>query len=203
MSVTLQVQKTFAFGGKTFAEQASITGDTGLVLELSLPAAKEGQLTTRTDNDTGELTMDAGHGIQTGDFVDIYWNGGSRRGVTVGTVVTNAVPIDLGAGDNLPTNMTDVTVMVRVQRELVFAPADCKAIVVSCEGRAHVTFSDDTGAAANDLYDFDLFKAAQADIWYADSGKSNPLDGASPTHVFLSHGETSAKVIRVGVLIVE
>jgi hypothetical protein len=65
-----------------------------------------GSLTTRTDADTGEITMStqiAPHGITTGEIVDVVWSRGWRLGMTVGTVSGNSVPIDGGEGDDLPT----------------------------------------------------------------------------------------------------
>ena len=63
----------------------------------------DADLTTRTDADTGELTMpDDTHGIAEGDKLVLIWNGGCRVGVVAGEVVDEAVPIDGGYGDDLP-----------------------------------------------------------------------------------------------------
>lgn len=75
------------------------------------PYSVAGTLTTRTDDDTGVLTMEDGHGIVTGNVVDVYWEDGSRTGMDVGTVSTNTVQIDGGEGDNLPADETPVNVV--------------------------------------------------------------------------------------------
>src|SRR5678815_5092823 len=108
------IKNNLTVDGTTYSRNTTVTADGVVRMDKTganvLAAAKVGQLTTRTDNDTGTLTMVAGHGITTGARLDIFWEEagvkGARYGVTVGTVATNSVPFDLGAGDNLPTNLT-------------------------------------------------------------------------------------------------
>jgi len=77
------------------------------------PHSVAGTLTTRTDDDTGTLTLSTGHGVMTGNTVDVFWNDGanSRTGMTAGTVSGNSVPIDGGSGDVLPAATTAVNVV--------------------------------------------------------------------------------------------
>lgn len=82
---------------------------------VDLPAGDAGELTTRTNDTVGEATMDsATHGITTGMDVDIFWTGGRRYGVTVGTVAGTAVPFSGGSGDVLPSTSTGLTITERV-----------------------------------------------------------------------------------------
>ncbi len=100
--------------GGNIAQNIPRSADGGSIREVSLPVGKAGTLTTRTDVNTGQITMaSAGHGITTGANVDIYWEGGVQYNATVGTVVGTTVPFDGGEGDDLPTNGTDVVVSVR------------------------------------------------------------------------------------------
>ncbi|MBK9128182.1 MAG: hypothetical protein IPM13_10320 [Phycisphaerales bacterium] len=71
---------------------------------------KRGTLTTRTSDTAGTLTMESGHGIATGNTIHVYWDGGKRIGVTVGTVSGTSVPISGGSGDNLPDASTPMYV---------------------------------------------------------------------------------------------
>src|SRR4051812_43765099 len=112
MPITATFQRTFQCAGLSFNTTRQVSADVAAPFSVALAAAKVGQLTTRTDNNTGVLTMAGGHGILNGDRLDVYWTGGSRRGMSVTGVSTNLVTIDLGAGDNLPTNLTNVTAMV-------------------------------------------------------------------------------------------
>jgi hypothetical protein len=110
---------------KTIAREGS--GEAVAIGDL-LPGAA-GELTTRTDDNTGTITADeAEHGIETADIVDIYWTGGRRYGVTVGTVAGTAIPIDLGGGDNLPAADTPV-VVTRQQQVNISIDGDNAAIV--------------------------------------------------------------------------
>ena len=86
---------------------------------FTVATGKTGTVTTRSDDNTGELTLTTGHGITTGQIIDIHWRLAGvnycQRKVTVGTVSVNVVPIDSGVGDNLPAQTTPV--VVSVQRE--------------------------------------------------------------------------------------
>ena len=110
--------------GASVNRRATINADKDGGVSKNLPAAKTGDLTTRTDNDTGTLTMDPGHGISTGNKLDVYWvdpttgEEKSRVNMTVGTVSGNTVPIDLGNGDNLPLVNTEIRAMVPVVEAL-------------------------------------------------------------------------------------
>lgn len=102
--------------GVSITDSIVRTADNVQGFEVTLPAAKVGQLTTRTDDETGTLTMAADHGITTASVIDIYWATGARYGVLVGTVSGTSVPIgadDAGTGDVLPTNLTAVTAVIQ------------------------------------------------------------------------------------------
>ena len=74
-------------------------------------AKGKGPLTTRTSDTAGTATLEAGHGISTGDVVVVTWDGGLRENVTVGTVTGGSVPLTAsGSGDNYPAQDTVVTV---------------------------------------------------------------------------------------------
>lgn len=108
--------KTFQCGGFAFgnAQNARRDYEHDNNYQVALPAGKAGTLTTRTDNTDGTATLGTGHGIATGNTVDIYWAGGVRYGVTVGTVSGTSVPFSGGAGDNLPTESTAIVMTKQV-----------------------------------------------------------------------------------------
>jgi hypothetical protein len=90
------------------------TGDDLIDLQITLPAGKSGTLTTRTDDNTGIVTVASGHGITGSDTVDVYWAAGRRYGVDVTATDATTISIDLGAGDNLPTASTAVVICKQV-----------------------------------------------------------------------------------------
>lgn len=179
--------------GRTFTVQTSQTTDGVVKVDKSganaLAAAKSGALTTRTDDNTGTLTMAASHGIATGNRLDVYWSGGSRRGMTVGTVSVNEVPIDGGAGDVLPADETAVTAMVPTQESFVVTGDNVKALACDATARATITFTDNT---PTELGVVQITGADLAYFWTSLSGVTNPLAGDSVTRVYLSHDDTTA-----------
>lgn len=173
----------------SFGISATISSDVAIPFSLSIPAAKTGTLTTRTDNDTGVLTMSAGHGIITGQRLDVFWSGGSRIGMTVGTVATNSVPIDGGSGDNLPLNNTAITACVPTEQ--AFAVTGNSVVVLACGAAlgGAVTFADSGNAL---IFSKTLTPAVKSYVWCSVDGGTNPLAGGAVAKVFLSNASASA-----------
>jgi len=201
MSNTFQVRPQFVVAGKTFGEQQSLNVDVAAVLDppAKIPAAKSGSLTTRTDADTGVATMSAGHGIVTGDRIDVYWTeagvAGCRRGMAA-TVATNAVTIDGGAGDNLPTQGTTVILAVAQEFNLELTGDDVIGLSVYTEKRGAFVFTDNADAL---IYGKHLPRDGQVWGWDNGSGETNPVAGGAIGKVYLSHSDTTAsRIMRVG-----
>lgn len=170
-------------------------GNTALSLEVTLPVAQAGTLTTRTDADTGEITMSSGaHTIATSDVVDIHWSGGVRYGVTVGTVAGTAVPFDLGAGDDLPSTSTAVTVAVQVDTNIALDGDNANLVAVLMDDAAggsaagHVDFQDSGDASIAEL---DLV-ANVPQTYDLASGIANPFTGNPITHCVATNASTTA-----------
>ena len=192
MPVSMTITDRASVAGRTFPSVEVITADGAVIKEPTVAAAKIGQLTTRTDANTGELTMAASHGITTGARLDIYWATGSRRGVVVGTVATNAVPIDLGSGDDLPTNLTAITAMVPREEEFVVTGDDVSALAFYSNKLGTIVLAEsDDGEVA-----FKVVGGAtgtqQSYIWTASRDHVNPVASGDITKIFFSHGDSSA-----------
>lgn len=193
---TLSITATIA--GKTITSgPMTRTGDSPAAPEFAVPLAKAGQLTTRTDNDTGTITMAAGdHGITTGAVVDIYWSGGARYGVLVGTVSGTSVPIgadNSGTGSNLPTNLTNVTVSVQTAFNCLIDGDALALMVVKLEsasplatGAGYVAFKDASNAIILAL-SLSAGKVLPYDIA---GGASNPFTGNPITKGVYSQADT-------------
>ena len=155
-----QEQRSFGFPGYQFNDQSSaVEFESALAYTKALPAlaaAQTGTLTTKTDDDTGIATLSAGHGIETADVVDVYWAAGIRYGMDA-TVATNAVTVDGGAGDALPTQDTAVTVVEQIDWEIDFDGDDAQIIGVfyrnpdDTGAKAHVDFQDSGSAQVNEV----------------------------------------------------
>lgn len=195
--ISVSLLKQFGpFAGLAFTENMTIGGKSQHLFDDDIPAAKTGQLTTRTDNDTGVVTLTAGHGLTSGLF-DVYWAGGVRRGMT-GTIATNALSLDLGTGDNLPINLTNVTVSKPVMKEFRFDGDDMQLVMVYGAAPFVIMFSGDDDVPKTI---FAKPSAGMVDSWYVGNGVVNPLAAAVLTRLWVSQGDaTAAKAVRALVL---
>jgi hypothetical protein len=195
--VTANYTRSLSCAGLSFSLSSAISSDLAIPFSVSVAAAKVGALTTRTDDNTGTLTMNAGHGITDAQRLDVYWSGGSRRGMTVGTVATNEVPVDGGAGDVLPADETAVTAMVPSEEALVVTGNNAVTVAVSCPVGGTVVFATSANA---EVYASVRTAAVPTSSWVSDDGGTNPLAGGSVAKVFLSHGSSAAASTISGVV---
>jgi len=198
MSYRATVNNQVSLAGKGYGEQRTVEGE-GLNTKekTALAAAKTGNLTTRTDDDTGELTMDAGHSITTGQRLDVYWDGGRRYGMTVGTVAGNAVPIDGGAGDNLPADESEITAFVPIEENFLFDGDDLQLLVASGTRKGLIVLEDAGGVElAIDLDEDQMFR------WDTGDGSANPVVGDDITKAFFSNGDSAGTAnLRIAALV--
>ena len=192
------IQRAFRVAGQAMNSTETLTGEGVVSRELSVAAAKSGELTTRTDSNTGEVTLGTGHGITDGQIVSVFWEDGHRRGMTVGTVAGLVVPIDGGSGDNLPLVNTDMTVMVEQVEDFRFDGDDLVALVASCAAPRSVFIF--TGA--DDVEDFAVVLpfGTTEDAFYGwpdVDGTANPVAGDTVTKVRLAHSVASAQTMKV------
>lgn len=171
--------------------------------EITLPVAKTGQLTTRTDDETGTLTMSADHGITTGAIIDIYWATGARYGVTVGTVSVNSVPIgadNAGTGDVLPTNLTNITAAVQVAANTYIDGDNLSIIGVLLEasegttGKGHCDFQEVDNTSIVNL----ALVGGVPRVFDIAGGQANPFTGDPIFELKASNGSsTAAAVLKI------
>lgn len=108
---------------------------------ITLPAAESGTLSTRTNDTSGELTI-ADTTLETGDIIDLYWDGGMRYDVVVGVVAGNVVPISGGSGDVLPAQDTAITADEQVTLDVDFDGANLVAIGAKSSKHGHIGFQE-------------------------------------------------------------
>lgn len=192
---TIQKSITVSGGGLSQSKAAvrqpdSVTG----YGPIAIAAGKSGTLTTRTDNNTGTLTMASGHGLTDGAKIDIYWAGGVQYDVTVGTVSVNSVPIDGGVGDNLPSTSTAIVACVRTQVNINL-DGDVASLVSlladyqnpSSVGKAHIDFQDD----ADDVIAAFTLPANDLHVTDIGAGDTNIYTGDPITKAFVSNGSAT------------
>lgn len=193
---------SLSVGGVSINKSIIRTADHPNTYEVSLPAAEAGTLSTRTSDTVGTITMSSGgHTIQTADTIDIFWSGGVRYGVTVGTVSGTSVPFSLGAGDNLPAQSTAVTVDEQVT---VNTQIDGDAIAIigivmenpdsAATSNGHIDMRDAGGATIEEI---DL-TANVPQIWDITGGAANVFTGNAITNTKAGNGDaTNAMTLKI------
>jgi hypothetical protein len=181
---SIRINRQLQIGTETFGINQTVQAKGMEVKRVELPAAKSGTLTTRTSATVGTITGLTGHGIITADVIDVYWTGGSRRGVVVGTVATNSIPISGGSGDDLPVATTALT-FAKVQSEPLLL--DGSSVVFNTSGP--------TEAYAR------VVPAGTLWTFVAGQGDANPITGDAITTLGLTQDSTIAnQTVLVAVL---
>lgn len=199
---TAKLDSTITIAGLTLRESYTATDEAAQTQDLTITKAQSGSLSTRGGNTSGNATLSADHGISTGDTVDIYWSGGSRRGVTVGTVAGTVVPFSAGSGDNLPIQGTTISVAPVTESSLEFQAEDLAVIAALMDGAGQLVFLDESDV---ELLALDL-TANLAWQWISGNGFDNPIENesSSSTGVASIRVSTSAtaadKTFKLGLL---
>lgn len=199
MTISASIRQSSSIGGVSFAESRTLTADGQIVHEVSVPAAEDGSLTTRTDDDEGDITMDeSDHTITTGIRINLYWSGGSRRAVIVGTVAGATVPISGGVGDVLPAELTDLTIAVPVELDVSVDGGNVIAVLASLSKLGVVEFID-TDTSEDEITSWNIGEAG-VKMWHESDGDTNPFASSNIGRVYVSHGDsTAAATARLGI----
>ena len=184
---------SLAAGGVSIQNSVARTGDHPQGYEVTLPVGTAGSLTTRTDDNTGEVTA-AGHSLAQSDVVDVHWASGVRYGMTVGVVAGNVVPVDGGAGDVLPSAATAVVITKQVSINTAIDGDAIQVIGLVVEStttgstaKAHIDMRDSGNATIEEI---DL-TANVPIIHDITGGASNVFTGNPITNSKASNGSSS------------
>lgn len=130
--VTVNFNTSVSVGTINSQENVVVKANGSAYANPSVPTGIAGTLTTMSTSTTGSLTMPAGHGITTGQRIDIYWTGGSCYGAVVGTVATNVVPIaSVSGGTALPASGTAVVVGIVVSAPFELVGDNVQALILN------------------------------------------------------------------------
>jgi len=191
-SVTLRT----LVGGLSFNSVVTKEDELEVVFTRALPSGKAGTLSTRTDADTGILTVLTGHGITASDTVSVFWSGGYRYGVDVTATTATTISIDIGSGADLPAVTTAIVVGKEETHTLAITGNQLSLFVIDCDLRSSVNFRDVSNVS---LLAYDLL-ANEGRMWTAGAGVTNPLAGDVATNVVLANGGITATDFRIGML---
>lgn len=195
------VNITVSVGGVTVQGQAPRTAEGQISQTVELPAADSGTLSTRTSDTAGTLTLGSGHGVSTGDTIDIFWVASGvlkcAYGATVGTVVGTSVPFTGASGDVLPAVDSAVTADVVVEINVDFDGDDAKIVILQSNRQGHFDFQDSGDASLEQ----DKLEANEPWFYVSDLGYTNPLAGNPVDALLLSNKDSAnAATVKLGVL---
>ena len=199
---TLQYSQSIQGAGLAIQKLINIEADHPNGFEIDLPAGLAGELTTRTDNDTGIVTVASGHGVTTSHLVDIYDENGVliRKDLTVTGTTGTTISIDGGSGSNLPALNADVVVARQVPANTPIDNDNCQFFGIALEtpvsgtepnGRVIFEESDDTDVAELTL---------EANVPLASNiagGQANPIEGEPIAKCRASNGNTTAAKLKI------
>lgn len=194
-------------GGLTVGSGSQVVnGDTNNPLEVTIPAAKAGTLTTRTDNDTGIVTVASGHGITDTDTVDVYDADGQllRKDMDVTAVTSTTISINAGSGSNLPAQDAAVKVAKQKVIEPVFFDAsgiqifgiELKVPGAATEGRVNFFDEGESSGGESSVGDFTL-TANSGLIYHVAAGAANPLSDDAVSIVASNSNSTLDGVLTI------
>ncbi|MCP4248086.1 MAG: hypothetical protein GY778_13650 [bacterium] len=184
-------------GGETMLSTITRTGDGHAGFQKDLAAAMEGDLTTRTTDTTGTITMDAAHGFSDGDVIDLYWTVGGVEGrrydVDLGTPTGDAFPISGGAGDVLPAQDSEIIAQVQTVVNVADFEGDLLQMIAAhsvARGRMSLWGSGPTLHLGLDM--------VPGELWYWLSGgtEANPLAGDTITEVRITQGSSAGTCLQ-------
>jgi hypothetical protein len=196
-------------GGLSISKSINRTGDHPNPYEVTLPVGTAGTLSTRTDDDTGVITV-ASHSLIVGDKVNVFWNGGKRYGMTVSAQTATTITVgtgvgEVGAGDNFPAASTAVVITKQVVINTAIDGDNIEIIGIVAEAvdqnstaKAHIDFQDSGGAR---IEAFDL-EANIPQVYDIAGGAVNPFTGNPITQSKAANG-SSTEVLTLKIISLE
>ena len=192
------ITSTVSLAGISVSSTQQRTGSGQMGYIADLPVALSGELTTRTDDTTGVITLGSGHGITTSDLVDVYFSDGSvQYGCTVTAADSTTITVGSGEGDVLPAQGASVDVGVVQKLDVDLEGDDLKMFAAVCTTAAHITLLDSGGVEA----DKSLI-GSEAWTWVYDTGVTNPVAGDTIVEVHASNASLANEgVLKIGALV--
>lgn len=191
----VNVSSNVSGGGVSISTLASRTVDSTSGLEPALPAGKLVTNWVKVDADTASCDLPAGHAYSNGNF-DVFWTIAGvnyRRYKVPGTIITNALSLDLGAGDAFPATATTGIVVTRQVQVNVAIDGDLLSVLAL---NNRVTTSQEGARGSVAFYDVGNALIAQVNLptpaYDIAGGASNPFTGNPITYALCSNGISTA-----------
>lgn len=195
--------RQFQFPGYAFqSAQTPVEFDHPNPFVIALPAGKAVTAWVKTDADTAECNLAASHGQTNGKY-DVYWTAGGvsyRRHGVDGTIATNALTLDGGAGTDFPASATAGVVVckqVAINCTIDGDAIEVIGIFLKCDSdsaaRGCLNLKDSGNAQIEhvDLVRFDQ-AGGFANVYDINGGDTNVFTGNVITQGFASNSSTTA-----------
>jgi hypothetical protein len=194
--VNLSVSKQVS-GAAGASQNVTVSDNTSVFANPSVPAAQPASLTTRSGNTTGTLTMtNASFGIVTGQRLDVYWNGGQQYNVVAGSVSGLSVPISGGTGTNLPAANTAISVGIPTSAPFSVTGNNMQGLICTMNalptGQVKGCYFVFDGPSGGDSFSAAVIPGTIYDWLNGYAVASNPLSNCTIGTIWMSHADTSA-----------
>jgi hypothetical protein len=173
--------------GQTIPVQLALSNDGAGQWTPNLPAGKPSTAWIKTNDSAGMATLADGHGLVTGDRVDVFWTGGRRYNMQAAVSGDN-ITLSSGSGTNLPDSGTSVVLSKRLVVNAAFDPDDVTVLLVTSNRRTSIVFVDAAGAT---LLALDM-AGWECCLWWANSGIARPMAGNPVAGIWASNGDPVA-----------
>ena len=152
---------TFSKGAKIAGYDLSLDvpvySDAQTAFVPEVPLAHAATDWTYGSESTGTAVLETGHGLLTGDTVDLYFADGYRYGMRA-AVSGNSVALSGGEGDNCPASDTAVIVAQQADVTMAFTNDSIKGIMAIASVRSLFCLIDNEGT----VYDYELVPVGDA-----------------------------------------
>jgi hypothetical protein len=199
MSQQMAINSTLQAAGRTLQQTQTLQGNIVDSVDTSVNIGTTGTLTVRTDNANGTLTLASGHGVSTGDIIDLFWTLGGvdyfRSSIIVGTVSGNSAPISSGSGNVLPAASTAIMVGKRSPRysfPVIQSTFPCLGLGVYSQVWGCVAFFDASNTVLGVLQLGNSSISGVSYFWFPGCGYSSPIGSSDVNNVTFSHTNTSS-----------
>lgn len=182
--------------GKSISSVIERTQEDARGVTIDLVTGKDGTLTTRTDADTGVITVASGHGITDTDTVAVFWTGGSRYNVDVTATTATTISIDVGSGTDLPVATTEVVVSKQSVHNIAIVGDSLEVLAIGSRQRVSVEF---WSASPASLLRYDI-PTSEGRHWVKTTDVTNPLAGDTVATVRVANGSTVTATLDIGIL---
>lgn len=202
MSIQANLNFASKVGSKTVNAVANIEAGGQISIDEDIAGGVTGSLTVRGSDSAGTVVLDdSGHGIETGDIIDIYFEGGVTYGAVAGVVTGNSIPFTGGTKHALPLVNADVVVSTPRQISCQFSSDRVGYLfgrlgdVNGFDGTVRFVDGEMVASGTAVIKDYCL-KANEPFLWYYGPQYgpfgTNPFGGAYDIrNVLVSHGGVS------------